>query len=401
MKYIISAMLFFLIHQDLSASVSASSSNKNHLVDGDMEGVLNEKRKFIKTIVDQIKDIKATPMEKRGATPWYSDVQWSLHKASLLSVGRLGRLEVLQVPYLEWVHGTFEYYFLDQGSNSYTQTESSTTVKAGPSSGESEGPVVESKDTPQESRQTVLREHLTKLEEVLIKALKEQMAAKLGDTHFVKPFSINNQIENQMAFVMSYVESDSPQALKAFVAPELIVDCTPCTQKNVVLKSLLQLMGEDLLKLRQIQEQFEPIYAKLGSKGFDVHQLSPTIRAHIPTLITIQEHYLAAKNYKAEEFSVIKEKLVDASKDKVLAESALATTLRYVNQPEAETTVPLAEMLVRNYCLAQWSEHLLGGVSMLSETLVDQGALCPAGAGGRFFKDSLHFTVLLLEDFLA
>ena len=38
---------------------------------------------------------------------------------------------------------------------------------------------------------------------------------------------------------------------------------------------------------------------------------------------------------------------------------------------------------------------------MVAETLVDQNKLCPAGAGGRFFKDSLHFTVLLLEDFLA
>ncbi|MBX9696718.1 MAG: hypothetical protein K2X53_01395 [Alphaproteobacteria bacterium] len=378
MKYVISAILFFLAQQNLFASVTSSSSSERHyLVDGDMEGFLNDKRQFIKKIVDQVKEIKAAPLEKRDNTPWYSDVEWSLNKASNLSVGRLGRLEVLQVPYLEWVHATFEYGFLEQK------------------------PSVNTTDVMPDPRRKVLNERLGELEGILIKALKDQMETKLTDIHFVSPITIKSQIENQMAFVMDYVENDAPLPFKAFEAPEFVVDCTPCTQKNMTLKPLLQLMGEDLLKLRKIQMEFELVYAKLGINDFNVHKLSPTIRAHIPTLITIQEHYLEAKNYKAEEFPAIKAKLVEAAKNKVLAESAIATTLRYVDKPEGETTVPLAETLVRNYCLAQWSEHLLGGVSMLSETLVDQGTLCPAGAGGRFFKDSLHFTVLLLEDFLA
>ncbi|MGN6669967.1 MAG: hypothetical protein ACTHJ4_00290, partial [Candidatus Nucleicultricaceae bacterium] len=203
------------------------------------------------------------------------------------------------------------------------------------------------------------------------------------------------------SYILTYVDSKEVTPLAPLGKLVLKDDCTPCAKQDMTLKALLKQMTLDLVELQKVQNAFGPVYASLGAAQFNVHHLSAEVRKGMPILMSVQNHYLQDKNYNISEFGNVKAKLLDQSKDKSKATAALKTAESFGEKIDGETTVPLGEMLVRNYCLAQWSEHLLGGMSMVAETLEDQNSLCSAGAGGRFFKDSLHFTVLLLEDFLA
>lgn len=363
--------------EPIFASVSSSSSSSNTLIEGDIAETLLKKRQKLQTIAQTVQVQKMLDADQRDAN-WFSDVEFELKKTLNLTQGRLGRLRDIQQTYQDWLHVAFEESILEVAVNSSEES-----------------------DDKNKSAQQELTKKRLEIEATLSDEYRKILEMSLKNIPFASIENPKVPLESMTSYLLVYVDGGEVQPLAPLGKLALKDDCTPCAKQDMTLKSLLAQMNADLVSLQKIQKAFEPVYATLGSAQFNVHHLSKEVRNGMPTLMNVQNHYLEEKNFDRSKFGDIKTKLLDNSKDKQKASAALATAESYGEKNDGETTVPLGEMLVRNYCLAQWSEHLLGGMSMVAETLEDQNSLCSAGAGGRFFKDSLHFTVLLLEDFLA
>lgn len=362
-----------------SVFASASSSSVDALREGDLTSVLQQKRTAIKKISDKLYDIARIEEDKRPEN-WYEEVALDLSKLQKLTIGRLGQLQDLQQPYYNWLEATLHLMV------------SETFL-----------PIVEDAKVQLKSTQHLeeLKEKIRHLETDLNQELDKLLNAPLQALKFARPKNSEALRDHLMAYLVERVHSKDLVCLDPFGVIAFDLEVTPYAKQDKKLKQILQVMAVDLEHIKQIQYEFEKVYATLGSKKFNVHHLSSVVKKHLPCVMAIQNHYIEEKNYKSDAFEQVKQELLRHASKKVEATAALKTVVTFGERCEPETSVPLGEMLMRNYTLSTWSNHILGGVEMVSETLVDQNKLCPAGAGGRFFKDSLHFTVLLLEDFLA